>query len=113
MTWEQIRESRDAGATLGLHTAGYVRASRVDPAESGIRPAFGYHSGPVNRRSNAMRLPRLPIVEHYADDKPFTLRNNTLALPVVDLLPDDPLVAASGSQTSALPWTPLSAASGG
>ena len=39
-----------------------------------------------------MHLPRFPIVENYADEKPFKLRVNTLALPVVDLVPADPLV---------------------
>jgi peptidoglycan/xylan/chitin deacetylase (PgdA/CDA1 family) len=139
MTWEQIRELRDAGVTFGVHTAGYLRASRADPgvfradlerafssfeaalgerpnlffypngemslaagqvlAESGVRAAFGYHSGPVNPRNDIMRMPRFPIVENYADEKPFKLRINTLALPVLDLVPDNPLVAASSSRT--------------
>ncbi|MDH3228648.1 MAG: polysaccharide deacetylase family protein [Alphaproteobacteria bacterium] len=132
MTWDQIRELRDAGVSLGVHTAGYLRASRAGPdafradldralasfeaalgerprlfsypngemslavgrmlAGAGIRAAFGYHSGPINPRSELMHMPRFPIVENYADEKPFKLRVNTLALPVVDLVPADPLV---------------------
>ncbi len=135
MSWDQIRELHQAGVSLGIHTAGYLRASRADPdtfradlqrafasfeaalgerprlfsypngemslavgralADAGIRAAFGYHSGPANPRSNIMHMPRFPIVENYADDKSFKLRVNTLALPVVDVVPADPLVAAT------------------
>jgi len=139
MTWDQIRELRDAGVSLGIHTAGYLRASRAGPdefradlerafasfeaalgerprlfsypngemslavgrvlADAGIRAAFGYHSGPVNTRSDIMHMPRFPIVENYADEKPFKLRVNTLALPVADVVPADPLVSASDAST--------------
>jgi peptidoglycan/xylan/chitin deacetylase (PgdA/CDA1 family) len=146
MTWDQIRELRAAGVSLGIHTAGYVRASRAGPdvfrtdlerafasfeaalgerprlfsypngemslavgralADAGIGAAFGYQSGPVNPRSNIMHLPRFPIVENYADEKPFKLRVNTLALPVVDLVPADPLTppsAVSAASTVSIP----------
>ncbi len=135
MTWDQIRELHRAGVSLGIHTAGYVRASRDDAdafradlqrafasfeaeigerprlfsypngemslavgralADAGIHAAFGYHSGPINPRNDVMHLPRFPIVENYADEKSFNLRINTLALPVVDVVPPDPLVTAT------------------
>ncbi len=135
MTWDQIRELHRAGVSLGVHTAGYVRASRDDAdafrddlqrafasfeaeigerprlfsypngemslaigralADAGIRAAFGYHSGPINPRNDVMHLPRFPIVENYADEKSFKLRVNTLALPVVDVVPPDPLVTVT------------------
>lgn len=31
MSWDEIRELRDAGVTLGIHTASYLRASRAGP----------------------------------------------------------------------------------
>ena len=68
-------------------------------ADAGIRAAFGYHSGPVNPRSSVMHMPRFPIVENYADEKPFKLRVNTLALPVVELMPADPLVNPADAST--------------
>ena len=146
MSWDQIRELRDAGVSLGIHTAGYLRASRADPdafradlekayasfeaalgerprlfsypngemslavgrtlAEAGIRAAFGYHSGPVNPRSDIMHMPRFPIVENYADEKPFHLRVNTLALPVVGLVPADPIVQPADASTFAFTVDP-------
>lgn len=146
MTWDQIRELRDAGVSLGIHTAGYLRASRAGPdafradlerafasfeaalgerpelfsypngemslavgkalADAGIKAAFGYQSGPVNQRSDDMHMPRFPIVENYADEKPFKLRVNTLALPVLDLVPADPLVVPADASTFAFTVDP-------
>lgn len=139
MSWDEIREMRDAGVTLGVHTASYLRMSRVGPAairadlekaiarfeaelgmrptlfsypngemslaagralsEAGISYAFGYHSGAINTLSDPMHMPRFTIVENYADEKPFRLRINTLAMPVTDLTPADPLVTRDGAST--------------
>jgi peptidoglycan/xylan/chitin deacetylase (PgdA/CDA1 family) len=139
MTWDQVRELRDGGVSLGIHTAAYLRASRAAPdafradleralasfeaaigerpelfsypngemslavgrmlADAGVKAAFGYHSGALNPRNDVMHMPRFPIVENYADEKPFKLRVNSLALPVLDVVPADPMVApADGSK---------------
>jgi len=139
MTWDEIRELHNAGVTIGVHTASFLRASRaaadayradldraaasfeaalgIRPtlfsypngemslaigrtiAEAGIVAAFGYHSGAFNRLTDRMHIPRFTIVENYADERSFQQRVNTLALPVVDLVPADPLVSGSGAAT--------------
>lgn len=71
-------------------------------AEAGIEAAFGYHSGPIHALSDRMEMPRFSIVGQYADKKEFDLRLETLALPVVDPQPADPLVSVSGASTFAL-----------
>lgn len=132
MTWDEIRELRDTGVTVGAHTASHMLVSqatidelRVDiersllsferelgerPAvfswpqgemsveatgmlrEMGFRAAFGYHSGTVSRMSDEMMLPRFPMVGSYASLEEFTLRANTLALPLTAVVPSDPMV---------------------
>ena len=60
--------------------------------ELGFEAAFGYHSGTVNILSDSMMLPRFPMVGSYGSKKEFELRVNTLALPLTDIEPDNPLV---------------------
>lgn len=139
MTWDQIRELHNSGVTIGIHTAGFLRASRAGAdafradigraaasfeaalgsrptlfsypngemslavgraiAASGMVAAFGYHSGALNPLTDRFHIPRFTIVESYADEKSFRQRVNTLALPVLDLVPADPLVPRSGAST--------------
>ena len=61
----------------------------------GSRQAFGYHSGAVSSLADKMRFPRFPMVGSYAMQKEFKLRVNTLALPLTDVVPADPMVAGS------------------
>jgi peptidoglycan/xylan/chitin deacetylase (PgdA/CDA1 family) len=132
LTWDEIRELRDAGVTIGAHTASHMRVSqgtteelRADIerslasfqrelgerptlfswprgemsaaasemlAQLGFKAAFGYHSGSVNALADKMQLPRFSMVGTYAREKEFKMRVNTLALPLTDVIPADPMV---------------------
>lgn len=132
MTWGEIRELRDAGVTIGSHTASYLPLSETttdewgkDVARSlaslerelgerptlfswpkgemgseaarilqelGVTAAFGYHSGPIHSLADRMMLPRFPMVGAYAQSKEFGMRIDTLALPLTDVSPADPMV---------------------
>jgi peptidoglycan/xylan/chitin deacetylase (PgdA/CDA1 family) len=135
MTWDEIRELRDAGVTIGAHTSSHMLVSestteelRADIerslasfqrelggrptifswprgemsaaaggmlAQLGFRAAFGYHSGSVKTLADNMRFPRFPMVGTYAREKEFKMRVNTLALPLTDVVPADPMVNGS------------------
>lgn len=58
--------------------------------EFGFTTAFGQHSGVLNKTSRPFYLPRFALNETYSDAKDFTLRINTMALPVTDMTPADP-----------------------
>jgi peptidoglycan/xylan/chitin deacetylase (PgdA/CDA1 family) len=132
MTWDEIRELRDAGVTIGAHTASHMVVSQGTPDELrvdierslasfqrelgerptvfswpngemstaagemlsqlGFRAAFGYHSGVVSSLADNMQLPRFSMVGSYATKKEFVMRVNTLALPLTDVTPADPMV---------------------
>ncbi|MBE9552022.1 MAG: polysaccharide deacetylase family protein [Proteobacteria bacterium] len=132
LTWDEIRELRDAGVTIGAHTASHMLVSqsttedlRADIERSlagfqrelggqptifswprgemstaasemlsqlGFKAAFGYHSGVISSLADNMQLPRFPMVGSYAKKKDFIMRVNTLALPLTDVTPADPMV---------------------
>ncbi len=132
LTWDEIRELRDAGVTIGAHTASHMLVSqsttedlRADIERSlssfqrelgerptifswprgemstaasemlsqmGFKAAFGYHSGVISSLAENMQLPRFPMVGSYAKKKEFIMRVNTLALPLTDVTPADPMV---------------------
>jgi len=132
LTWNEIRELRDAGVTIGAHTASHMLVSqstteelRADIERSlasfqrelgerpaifswprgemstaaaemlgqlGFKAAFGYHSGAISSLADSMQLPRFPMVGSYAMQKEFKMRVNTLALPLTDVIPADPMV---------------------
>ena len=131
MTWDEIRELRNFGVTIGTHTASHMLVSeatteelRMDierslgsfQRELGERPtifswpqgemslaasemlgqlgfaaAFGYHSGAINSLADKMQLPRFPMVGEYAKKQEFLMRINTLALPLTNVSPGDPM----------------------
>jgi len=137
MTWDEIRELRDAGVTIGAHTSSHMLVSestteelRADVerslvsfqrelgerpalfswpkgemsaaagemlAELGFKAAFGYHLGSVGSLADNMQLPRFPMVGIYATGNEFKMRVNTLALPLTDVVPGDPMVTGPGS----------------
>lgn len=137
MTWDEIREFRDFGVTIGAHTASHMLASQATTEELradierslasferelGERPtifswpqgemslaasemlgqlgfsaAFGYHSGAISSLADKMQLPRFPMVGGYAKKQDFNMRINTLALPLTNVSPSDPM------QTGAAP----------
>ena len=132
MTWDEIRELKAAGVTIGSHTAGFLPLSESTPeefradvarsvesferelgarptlfswprgemgaaaarmlGELGFQAAFGYHSGPIHSLADRMMLPRFPMVGNYAGNKEFRLRVNTLALPLINVSPADPML---------------------
>ncbi len=54
--------------------------------------AFGQHSGAVGGTDDFFYLPRFAMNEKYGDLARFRLVANTLALPVTDMVPADPLI---------------------
>lgn len=135
MNWDEIRELRDAGVTIGALTAGFLPVSeattdelRIDIERSlasfqrelgerptlfawpmgemstaagemlgqlGFKAAFGYHSGAVSVLADSMMFPRFPMIGEYAGEKEFRMRINTLALPLTDVTPADPMLSGA------------------
>ncbi len=56
---------------------------------------FGQQSGPVWPDADFGALPRFPMAAQYANLPGFKTKVNTLAMPVVNALPEDPLVASN------------------
>ncbi len=63
--------------------------------EQGLVAAFGQHSGAIGRTHDLFALPRYPMSENYGDMERFRLAVNSLALPVTELTPADPLLSAA------------------
>lgn len=129
MSWDQLREMRDAGVDIGAHTGSHLHMADVGPArnraeirrslkrlneELGVKPvlfaypygeaglavarvvgefgfaaAFGQHSAATHKAADPLYLPRFPLNEKYSDPDDFTLRINTVGLPVRDMTPSD------------------------
>ncbi|MBM3565254.1 MAG: chitin deacetylase [Alphaproteobacteria bacterium] len=67
--------------------------------EAGFAAAFGQHSGAIGPdlfKSDTERfyLPRFAFNENWGGEKRFRQTVNAVALPIADITPDDPLVAA-------------------
>jgi biofilm PGA synthesis lipoprotein PgaB len=60
--------------------------------------AVGQQSGAVDTYSNPTALPRYPIMGRYAENEPFTLRLNSMPLPVSPSQSVDHLLAPSNLQ---------------
>ena len=67
-------------------------AVRQTVIDSGFDIAFGQHSGAIGRTSDRYYLPRFSLNEQYGDKARFARIIATLALPVHDLTPSDPLI---------------------
>ena len=63
--------------------------------DTGFIAAFGQHSGAFDDATEMFDLPRFAMNENYAGMARFRLAVNALALPVTDLTPADPLIAAN------------------
>lgn len=59
----------------------------------GYSAAFGQYSGPIAHWSNSFALPRFPINERFGDMDRFRLIVGTLALPVQDTAPVNPVLS--------------------
>lgn len=137
MTWDQIRELRDGGVTIGAHSHSHLhmadataernreeietsnrileRELGAKPAlfaypfgeaggavmalakKSGYRAAFGQHSGVAAPGLPPFYLPRFPVNEAYATPERMRQLLDALPLPVRDVAPADPLVAAGAN----------------
>jgi len=135
MSWQQIRELKRKGATIGSQTASHGRMINKTPDQnraeiaksndrfkeelnfrptlfaypfgeyssavleviknSGFDAAFGQHSGAFDGGSNLLELPRFAINEQYGDLDRFKLAANTLALPIREITPSNPLLSKS------------------
>lgn len=141
MTWDQMREMQDDGATFANHSAthGYLARPQEGETEERYRArlqediqrgrqrleeelgsggipdifaypygeynrvvadivrtqgyvAFGQHSGAIGPLSDTHALPRFAMAEAYADPDEFRMKASTMALPVEELSPWDPLI---------------------
>jgi peptidoglycan/xylan/chitin deacetylase (PgdA/CDA1 family) len=60
---------------------------------AGYQAAFGQHSGVAYADANLFTLPRFALNERYGEPDRFDLIVNALPLPVIDIVPDDMLIA--------------------
>ena len=72
-------------------------------SEFGFTAGFGQHSGTVNPTLDRMFLPRFSMNGAYGALPEFRMRVDTLAFPVRDLTPADPLI--SGANPPAITFT--------
>ena len=63
--------------------------------KQGFSAAFGQHSGVAYRSGDPYFLPRFPFNEKFSDMAHFRQRVDAMALPVIEVTPADPLVAAN------------------
>ncbi|MBL4791014.1 MAG: polysaccharide deacetylase family protein [Kordiimonadaceae bacterium] len=63
----------------------------------GFEIAFSQYSGPVAPWLNRFTLPRFPVNERYGNMERFTLVSKTLALPVSDLIPSNPVLSETSN----------------
>jgi len=75
----------------------YGLAIRDIAQDQGLTAAFGQHSGAIGRTSDRFALPRYPMSENYGDMERFRLAVNSLALPVTEVTPTDPLLSAANN----------------
>ncbi|MCZ4281297.1 polysaccharide deacetylase family protein [Kiloniella laminariae] len=72
---------------------GEVSSSLVQVVkESGFKAAFGQHSGTVSRTDDLFQLPRFTFNERFGAIERFKLAINTLPLPVLAVLPENPML---------------------
>lgn len=75
----------------------YALALKPLAEEFGFAAAFGQHSGVVGPTSDFQFLPRFPMNENYGEIQRFKLAARSLALPVGDVTPADPLITAKAN----------------
>lgn len=63
----------------------------------GFEAAFAQYSGPIAPWQNQFFLPRFPVNERYGNPERFKLITQTLALPLGDLIPTDPLLTSANN----------------
>lgn len=94
----RLRFEVELGKAPELFSWPYGEMSR-DAAEiaraSGIKAAFGQHSGPAWSKSDFFFLPRFALNETYGEPERFRLMVRSLPLPAVDITPDDPKLTSN------------------
>jgi len=60
--------------------------------------AFGQESGAIGLPFDPRALPRYPINEHFAEQREFELKANTLALPIASVDPWDPTTTPAAGE---------------
>lgn len=107
MSVSQVKEELDASIsrieeelgkrpTLLAYPYGeYSLAVREEVAKRGFAAAFGQNSGVLYQEMDPLALSRFPLNDRYGGIDRFRLIANALPLPVVDVLPADPLLTAN------------------
>jgi len=91
----RIAAETGAKPTLFAYPYGeYTRAIRDQVAALGFAGAFGTQSGVVHAGADRFALPRMAMNEAYGDLDRLRLVARALPLPVTDLTPADPMIAA-------------------
>lgn len=89
----RIKEELGGAPTLFAYPYGeYDEALANLVSEMGL-VAFGQQSGPVGFGGDLRALPRFPMAERFAALADFKQKLNTLAFPVTDIQPWDPLLS--------------------
>ena len=71
----------------------------------GFGAGLGQHSGVAAKNPNMFYLPRFALNENYGDMNRFRLAANAMALDVVDVTPNDPLIDAGKDNPPAFGFT--------
>ncbi|WP_417317297.1 polysaccharide deacetylase family protein [Emcibacter sp.] len=107
MTPEQVRQDLKTASARYQAELGYVPEIFAYPfgeysaeiektvKSLGLKAAFGQHSGTASSRLDPFALPRFAFNEKYAAPSRFRLIANSRALPVRDILPDDPTIKSN------------------
>ena len=89
------RFQKEIGAVPKIFAYPYGEASKTIfklVRNSGFKAAFGQHSGAFDQTSNFLYLPRFAMNETYGSATRFKTAVDTLALPISEHTPEDPLV---------------------
>ena len=89
----RITQEIGISPTLFSHPYGEYNQDLLDLIQEFNLTGFGQQSGPVWPDANFGALPRFPMASGYADLPGFITKVNTIALPVVQALPEEPLLA--------------------
>lgn len=92
----QRRLGKELGATgrLFAYPYGEFDEALAKVVESAGYTAFGQQSGAVGRYTDTRAVPRFPMSEAYAPIEQFANKVNSLALPVEQVLPWNPVIGS-------------------
>jgi len=93
----RIREELGSGSHLFAYPYGEFDPELADLVAGLGYTAFGQESGAIGPYADRRALPRYPMSESYADLEQFATKAVSLPLPVAEVRPWDPVVAAGPS----------------